>query len=255
MQDLTIVAAIQARMGSTRLPGKVLLPVLGKPLVWRIFERLQYSKWITKVVVATTTESSDDALAQFVAAQGIGCFRGKVDDIVQRLTGTAQAFDSDILVRIWGDCPFVDSAIIDQAIAMLLNHGYDYVSNVIQGERTFPGGLDVEVYRRQVLETIDRETQDMFFREFPFEYVMRHADKFRRATLTNSVDLSQIHITVDYPQDLELARKIYARLYRPEAPFSLQEILELLQSEPDMWQGNSELARNFDYFRKKGAHQ
>jgi spore coat polysaccharide biosynthesis protein SpsF len=126
---MVIVGAIQARMGSTRLPGKVLAPILGRPMAWRIFERARHSKHLDQVVIATTTEPSDDELVRFAEQNNIGCYRGRVDDIVERLCSTAQRFQADVLVRIWGDCPFVDPEVIDQALEKLLAENLDYVSN------------------------------------------------------------------------------------------------------------------------------
>lgn len=250
-----VLGVIQARMGSTRLPGKVLAPILGKPMIWRIFERVLQSRYMDKTVIATTIEPSDDELARFAEQNDIGYYRGSVDDIVDRLCGTAQYFRADVLVRIWGDCPFADPEVIDQAVEKLLAENLDYVSNVIPGERTFPAGLDVEVYRRQILESIQVETEDEFYREFPFEYITRYPEQFRWGIIRNGEDQSHIYLTVDYPQDLELARAIYAQFYRPDKLFSFREVVAFMQKHPDMVKDGANLPRNTDYLQKRRDHQ
>jgi spore coat polysaccharide biosynthesis protein SpsF (cytidylyltransferase family) len=246
-----IIGIVQARMGSTRLPGKVLAPILGKPMIWRILERVMRARCLDRTVIATTTEPSDDELATFAEENDIGCYRGSVDDIVDRYCGAAQHFKADIIVRIWGDCPFIDPEVIDQAVDRLLANNLDHVNTFMRDERTFPYGMDLEAYRRQTLEAIRNQTEDHFFREFPFEYIMRFPEQFRSDIIRCQENLAHIHLTVDYPQDLELARAIYAALYNAETPFSFREAVKLVTEQPDISKNRANLTRNADYLRKK----
>ena len=250
-----VLVAIQARMGSTRLPAKVVAPILGKPMVWRIVERVGQSRTVDRVVLATTTESADDALVGLAEEWSIGCYRGSVDDLVERLLGAAEHFGADVLVRIWGDCPFADPEVIDRAVETLLSNDLDYVSNTVPGQRTYPGGLDVEVYRRSTLEAIRDSTEDGFYREFPLEYVTGHSDRFRWSVIRHEEDLSYVQLTVDYPEDLEVARLVYSALYRSDGPFSFREAVAIVQQDPGLGGASSRLPRNVEYLQKRRERQ
>ena len=250
-----ILGVVQARMASTRLPGKVLAPIMGKPMVRRILDRMLLSRSLDRVVIATTTERSDDELVGFAEREGIEYHRGSVDDIAERLLGAAERFEADVLARIWGDCPFIDPLVIDEAVNKLLAEDLDYVSNTVPGERTFPRGLDVEVYRRRTLESMRDGTRDGFYREFPLEYITQQPDRFRWDVIRNDRDLSHIQLTVDYPQDLELARTIYSALHGFNGAFSYREAVAFMQSHPEMLSASSRLPRNVDYLRRRKKHQ
>jgi spore coat polysaccharide biosynthesis protein SpsF len=250
-----IVGVIQARMGSTRVPGKVMADLCGAPMIDRIFERVSEARTVDTVGVATTTQPSDDPLAEHLARRGVGCHRGEVDDIVGRLCGAAREFGADVLVRLWGDCPFADPGVIDGAVDKLLAEGLDYASNFRIDERTFPAGLELEVYRRAALEQIDRGAGDPFYREFPAEYLAANPELFRTGVVRCEEDLSNVPLTVDYPQDLEAARAIYERLYRPGEIFGFREVVSLIREDRELTDGRAGLARNAEYLQKKKERQ
>lgn len=249
------VAAIQARLGSTRLPQKVLADLHGKPMVMQIARRLMAAEGVDQVVLATTTDPSDTPLVEAVSALGLGVHRGSVDDLVERLSGAAKAFDADVLVRVWGDCPCVDPGVVSEAVAHLRTGGFRFVSTMRPPGRTLPLGLDVEVYRRECLETLLTESSDPFFREFPVEWVNRHLAPEEIGGTRHHVDVSHLQITVDYPEDLNFARAAYAALDRPGAIFTVDALVQWMQSDEGQSASPDPLARNADYHTKRAAHQ
>lgn len=253
-----VVAAIQARLGSSRLPGKMLLPILGLPMLERIAERVRHAGRVDQVVLATTEAPEDDELVSAAQEMGLQASRGPVDDIAERLYRAAHETRADILVRVWGDCPCVDPAVIDRAVALLEEGEFDFVSTCIAGEgdsedgflRTYPYGLDIEVYRRSVLDFL-RTTTDPFYREFPEDYLRDHGEDLRLGTLRHAEDCSDIYVTVDYRADFDTVCAVFERLYVPQRPFGFEEVVALLRSHPEIDSRSSPLARNIEYIAMK----
>lgn len=231
-----IVAAIQARMGSSRLPGKILLEVAGRPLIWHIANRLKFCKRVDGVVIATSTASANDQVRALAAAHGFHCFSGEESNVVDRLLRVCKEYDAEALVRVTGDCPFVDPEIVDQLVETYVqNRGaVDYVSNVLPP--TFPHGLDAEVYPLHTLERLWRECADHpFWQDWFAGWLLDHRDLFRTRNLSYDEDFShRYRWTVDYPEDLEFARQVFARLYREGQVFHMRDVLALLQKEPEL---------------------
>lgn len=226
-----ILAVIQARMSSTRLPGKVLKDVIGKPMVIRQLERISRSKHIDQIVVATSIESSDDPLAEAVTAAGYQVFRGSLDDVLSRFQALRANFNPTHIVRLTADCPLTDPTVIDGIIEQHVETRVDYTSNVIS--RTFPRGLDAEVFtvaaldRLSVLDLSDDEHEHVTlgFYKRPGEF-----------TLTNyagSVDNSHLRWTVDNPEDYDFALWVYREFYPTKPNFDSADILALLERHPE----------------------
>lgn len=231
---MRITAIIQARMGSTRLPGKSLADVHGKPLLERVIERTRASRRIGEIVLATTTEPDDLALCRLAERCGVAWYRGAAADVLDRYYRAAQACGAQVIVRITADDPLKDPEIIDRVVnALLAEPGLDYASNTI--EPTYPLGLDVEAFAFAALERAWREAADPYDREHVTPYFRRRPDLFRLASVRHSRDLSALRWTVDYPRDLEFARAVYARLDRG-AVFGMAETLALLEAEPELAQ-------------------
>jgi spore coat polysaccharide biosynthesis protein SpsF (cytidylyltransferase family) len=239
-----VIAAVQARMGSTRLPGKTLIDLAGRPLLARLIQRLRRARAVHRIVIATTTAPDDALLEDFARKEGLGLYRGSVDDIASRLLGAADAFGAEVVVRAWGDSPLVDPHTVDAAVSLLHEHSLDYVCTFFP-RRTFPAGFDVEVYRTSTLRRITEETTDPFFREFPFEFVHRTAG-FRCDALQHVPDLSALELTVDYEADLEMMRQIFAKL-GPDTAFTLWDVVGLLERDPSLGAGRAQLLRNPEY--------
>ncbi len=224
------VAIIQARTGSTRLPGKVLLPLLGEPLLATVVRRVARAASVDATVVATTTLPDDDAIADLAAEEGWLVERGSEMDLLDRYLQAARAHDAERVVRITSDCPVIDPTVIDEVVSALAAAGADYASNTLD-PRTFPRGLDVEAMTIDALETAGREDRDPGSREHATPFLYRHPERFRLAAVRLPIDMSGHRWTVDTPEDYELVRRIYDALGRDDAPW--RDALAVVEAHPD----------------------
>jgi len=225
-----IVAIIQARMGSTRFPGKTLADIAGKPLLAHILERVKASRTINEIVIATTTNSEDQAILHLAAEHGVQAYAGSVDDVLDRFYQVARQVCADIIVRIGADDPFKDPEVLDEIVKyFLVNPELDYVSNTI--EPTFPEGLDVEVFSFRALERAWKEARLPSEREHVTPYIWKFPTRFNIANIRHEVDLSHLRWTLDYEEDLNFAREVYARLTH-KGIFLMEDVLALLAAEP-----------------------
>ncbi len=227
------VIIVQARMGSTRLPGKVLTPVLGRPLLDYQLERLRRCRGARTILVATTDRPGDDQLAAHCAALGVTVFRGSEDDVLGRYHGAAQAAGAELVVRVTADCPLIDPAVVDQVIRHWREHrdSLDYVSNVLR--RTYPRGMDCEVFPTSVLTQAHREATAAADREHVTPYVYRRPERFRLANVAYHRDESRHRWTVDTPEDLTLVERMLAALAPANPAFTLEDCLALIAAHPD----------------------
>jgi spore coat polysaccharide biosynthesis protein SpsF len=229
---MKVAAIIQARMGSSRLPGKVLLNLAGEPMLGRVVSRVRRTRLIAEVLVATTVESRDDALVEFCHSRGIACCRGSETDVLDRFIRAARIANADAVVRITADCPLIDSEVIDKVVTHFLRRQpmVDYVSNVIP-VRTYPRGLDTEVVSREALERAHRKATDAPSREHVTAFICRHPELFRLEVCQAEQDYSQHRWTVDTPEDFALVEKIYAHFSHDA--FTWREALELIARHPE----------------------
>jgi spore coat polysaccharide biosynthesis protein SpsF len=197
---MTTIAVIQARASSTRFPGKVLADLNGRPMLAHVVERVRRCRTIDRVVVATSTGPTDDAVAELAQRSEASVVRGPLDDVLGRFVMAAREYSASVVVRITADCPLVDPELIDTLVEMLAREGADYASNV--DPRTYPDGYDVEVMTRECLERLDREASRPDEREHVTVRVREHPGEYRRASLRLPRDLSEVRLTVDYPEDL-----------------------------------------------------
>lgn len=237
-----ILAVLQARTSSTRLPGKVLLPLAGAPMLARQIERLQRSRRIDRLLVATSDQPEDDPIEALAAAAGLGCYRGSLDDVLDRYYRAAAPHAPDHVVRVTGDCPLADWEIVDGAIAFALEGGYDYASNTLKP--TWPDGLDVEVVTMQALEAAWREADTAIEREHVMPFITSRPERFRLGSFENDTDLSAMRWTVDEPLDYALVSRIYDNLYLANPAFTTADILHLLAERPELGELNSGIERN-----------
>jgi len=228
---MKVVAIIQARMGSTRLPGKVLLDLAGEPMLARDMNRLLRAEMLDEIVVATTVESKDDVIVDLCQERGWLCFRGSEEDVLDRYYRAAKAYHADVVVRITSDCPLIEPQVVDRVVQAFLERQpkVDYVSNTAP-RRTFPRGLDTEVMRFNALERAWREDDDLAWREHVTPYIRRHPELFQTYGILNDEDLSAMRWTVDTPEDLAFVRRIYG--YFGHDRFSWREVLALLEANP-----------------------
>lgn len=220
-------------MSSTRLPGKVLRPILGRPMIGLQIEQIKRSKSVDRLVVATSEELSDDAIQAFCDANGVPCYRGALHDVLARFHGAVEAFGpADHVIRLTGDCPLIDWTIIDAAVDLQKREGSDLAGNGIQ--RTYPDGLDVEVVAFPALDRAHREATDPGSREHVTQYIYRHPEKFRLAHLTQTPDLGLLRWTVDTPADFEMVAKVFAGLADLDNNFLQQDVLDFLDQHPEI---------------------
>lgn len=237
------VAIVQARLGSRRLPGKVLADLEGKPMLARQFERLARCKTLDQLLLATTTEPSDEPVAALASSLGLATYRGSLDDVLDRYYQAAKAARAGTVVRITADCPLIDPVVSDDTVRLYRSGGLDYAST----GSLYPDGLDTEVFSFQALETAWREARLASEREHVTPFIYKNPDRFRIKTMTPERDLSAQRWTVDEPADLEFVRQVYRRLYRPGGVFLMKDVLELLEREPGLRALNEGIGRNEGY--------
>lgn len=228
---MNIVVIIQARMGSTRLPGKVMKSILGKTILIHDLERIKRMKSINGIVVATTILDEDDIIVDAVKNydKTIGIYRGSPEDVLERYYEAAREFKADIIVRITSDCPLIDPAISDIVVETFLSNKCDYCCNNMP--RTYPHGLDTEIFSFEALEKAWKEAPP-FEKEHVTEYIINNPDKFKLINVKNGKDLNNLRWTLDYPEDFIFIKEIYERLYSEDKIFDMDDILELLKKEP-----------------------
>jgi spore coat polysaccharide biosynthesis protein SpsF len=226
-----IVAIVQARMGSTRLPGKVLLDLGGETVLARVITRLRRAELVEEVVVATTTSQADEAILEECKRIGVSSFRGSEDDVLDRYYQAATAFGAGAVVRITSDCPLIEPELVDKTIKAFVNRHGDYASNVFP--RTYPRGLDTEVFTMPALQRAWKEATQPYQREHVTPYLYEHPEWFRLITVSGTQDYSHYRWTLDTAEDLSLLREIYSRCDNRD-DFHWRKVLSLMEQEPDL---------------------
>lgn len=226
------VIIIQARMTSTRLPGKILKEVLHKTLLEYQLERLQRVELAHQIVVATTINDNDEPIVKLCRRLGISCFRGSEDDVLSRYYYAAREYEADVVVRITSDCPLIDPQLVDQVIRHYIDNSdhYDYVANIL--ERTYPRGMDTEVFPFRILEEAQLNAVEASEREHVTPY-MREAGRYRLGNVCYDVDQSRHRWTVDQAEDFELIKLILESFYPVNPHFTMGDVLNLLNEHPD----------------------
>lgn len=237
---MKLVAIIQARLGSTRLPGKALKDINGRTMLARVVRRAGRSSMIDKLVVATTEKKADDAIVSQCESLGVSTFRGSEEDVLDRYYQAARAFSADCVVRITSDCPLIDPEIIDRVLQAFLDDGLDYASNTL--ECTYPRGLDVEVFTFDALEKARREASEDFQHVHVTPYIYQHPEQFRILSVSGEENWSRYRWTVDTREDLALIRTVYAKIDRDDL-FSWRDVLELFRKEPNLVEVNSHICQ------------
>jgi spore coat polysaccharide biosynthesis protein SpsF (cytidylyltransferase family) len=244
---MKVVAIVQARMGSERLPGKVLADVAGQPLLQRVIERVSSVAAIDSVVVATTTESQDDSLVEWCRDQSIQVFRGSKDDVLDRFWRCADQHDADIIVRITADDPLKDPEVISKAIEMMMSTSeIDYVSNTLRP--SYPEGLDVEVFRFSALNIAAKKATLLSDREHVTPFIWKNPDLFVLRDFYMQPDLNHWRWTVDKPKDLEFVRKIFEE-FAANPLVGYREVISFLKENPKLLEINAGTRRNEGYLK------
>lgn len=228
-------------MGSTRLPGKVLREINGRPMLSYMLERVFAAHSIDSVVLATSIDSSDDPVAELCREDNILCYRGSADDVLDRYYQAARRFKADIIVRLTGDCPLIDPRMIDDVIDAYKNRDYDYVANTIPPKWTVPDGMDVEVFSFQKLEQAWREAKRPSEREHVTFYFWKNPEVFSVYRYNLKEDFSEYRLTVDYPEDFEVVKSIFTSLYPGNPLFTMEDIINFLKDNPDIHKKNRDI--------------
>jgi spore coat polysaccharide biosynthesis protein SpsF (cytidylyltransferase family) len=240
-----VVIVVQARMGSTRLPGKILKIINGKSLLFYEFDRLKKIKHEVTFLLATTVNEIDNPLEKFAQENDLEFFQGSEEDVLDRFYQGCRRLNADIVVRITGDCPLIDPSVIDDALDLILANNYDYVSNVHPA--TYPDGLDVEVFPFSVLEKMWREATLKSEREHVTPYIYTHPDLFTMHNFEYKVDLSKYRLTVDEIEDFKLISHIITHFAESWNDFTVDDVIKLIDSDENLFSLNAGFERNEGY--------
>lgn len=232
------IAIIEARMSSTRLPGKVLRQIMGQPMLALLVERLQGARQLDGIVVATTVNPADDPIEALTRKLGVGCFRGSEEDVLGRVLQAANAFAAEVIIEITGDCPLIESSKVDEMLSAFMDMSVDFMVNRLDG--SYPDGLGLRIFRKELLQEIDHLTDDPVDREHVTIYVWEHPELYSVHHFNNHLNPKywDIRLTVDNPEDFDLISKIFEELYPANRNFGLPEIIDLLERKPEMFDIN-----------------
>lgn len=246
---MKIVAIIQARMNSSRLPGKVLLEMLGKPVLHLMIERIQKAKNISKIVVATSNSKEDEKIASLCSKIGVGCFRGSEEDVLSRVALASKASQAELLVEFMADNPIPEPKLIDEFIDFFKAHDYDLVTNSLK--TTFTPGLELCVLKPEIIYEADRLVLNPEEREHVFLYIMRHPEKYKIYNFPVSEDYNypNIHMELDTEEDFQVIKNIYEHFYPHNKDFSSREAIFYLKDNPGIVNINKNIARRWQKYR------
>lgn len=242
MPKITII--VQAHLGSSRLPKKVMRKILGKPMIWYIIQRVKRTRNIDQVIIATSDKKENQVLNKVAKACKVKIFCGSEKDVLDRYYQCAKNFNADPIIRITSDCPLIDPKIIEKMLDFYLKHDYDYVSNTIKP--TFPDGLDVEIFSFDALKNAVQNAKWESEREHVTPFIKKNSKRFKLYNFENNEDLSNYRWTVDQKEDLVFIRKIY-HLLKPKHVFSSKDVLRLILDNPKLLRINQKIKRDEGY--------
>ena len=247
---MKIVAIVQARSNSTRLPRKVLKYIQGIPLIVHLLRRVSYSKKIHKVVLATSNESSDDELVNIVNKFNFPTFRGSLDDVLKRYNDCSKEENADLIIRITGDCPLMDPLLIDEMIEEFLDRDIDYMGNSIdENNLSVPDGFDIEIFKSSLLYLTSKNANLNSEREHVTPWMRKFNPKIKWKHYEHISKYPYYRLTVDDQKDLEVIQEIYSNLYPISSMFSIEDVIKLLESKPNIAKKNIGTQRNEGYLK------
>ena len=251
MHSGKVNAIVEARMGATRLPGKTLMPIAGRPVLALLLERLRRSRMIDEVIVAAPVNPEDDVIEQFCKYRDIKCFRGSSEDVLARVYNAAKEYDTDIVVEVTGDCPLLDPWLIDECIKIFKGSDCDYLSNFI--EQSYPPGIDVQIFTFRALEEMHKIAKDERFREHVSLFILKNPDRYKMKNVTAPEEYRypDWHLELDEQKDYELIKKIYETLYPGKPAFTTREVIKLLKDNPDWLEINKDIQRTWEKVREE----
>lgn len=243
MSNKKYVATIEARMSSSRLPGKVLLPAAGKPMLQHLFNRLKQVDALSDIVLATTVNQPDDVLENFTREQGMSCFRGSENDVLSRVIGAAEQAGADVIVEISGDCPVIDPELIAQCIEIHKNNTSDFVSNAAIS--SYPGGMDVSIFSLDVLKKSESMVKDPLHREHVCLNIVEHPELFSRLNVIAPPKLNwpELEVLLDEQDDYELISHLIEHFGEQDPYFDCYKIVDYLRANPEVRELNEKVKR------------
>lgn len=242
-----IVAIVQARMTSSRLPNKVLMDLGKRTVVGQVFNQLSYSKMVNKVVLATSDDVSDDPLENWAVKNNVEYFRGDLNNVLKRFYDTAKEYTADIIIRITADCPLIDPEIVDSVIKVFLEGGYDYFSNT--NPPTFPDGLDTEVFTFKALEKAFLNAELLSEIEHVTPYLRNHPEVFKIGNYLSSVNYENLRWTIDNKEDYEFLKNIFNNLNNNTTFIGWKQVIEFLSKNEEIQKINSHIQRNEGFIK------
>ena len=245
MKNILIIS--QARYASTRLPGKVLLTIRNKPLLWYLLKRLELVKTPNQIIIATSTSDSNKPLLDYLREQKINYYAGDENDVLDRFYRTVKHYSGEIIVRITADCPLIDSTLIDRGLDIFLNDNLDYLSNV--HPPTFPDGYDIEIFTFKALETSWKNAKLNSEREHVTPFIYNNPKIFSIENFQNDKDISNIRLTVDTKKDFILISKIIENFHDRWTKFDLKDVIAFINQNPHLLKINAQYERNEGYFK------
>jgi spore coat polysaccharide biosynthesis protein SpsF len=244
-----IVGIIQARTGSSRLPGKILMKAAGKTLLEHMIERISNSKKLDKIVIATTTKKTDDVIVAIADKLKIGCFRGSEDDVLDRYYNASEKYGADTVVRLCSDCPLLDGNIIDTVLEDYFAGGYDYASNLVPLPRTYPDGLSVEVFSSELLTETQFNAKKPSEREHVTFYMWGQPEKYKIHRTEYKTDMSKYRFNIDYHEDYLLLEKIFEHFYPKNKNFLFEDVIKWLEENPEIFKLNGMIEPNLGWLK------
>ena len=231
---MKIIASIEARMGSTRLPGKTMRPILGRPMLEWMIERVKQAKLVDEIVIATSVNKLDDPLETLAEKLGVGIFRGSEEDVLDRVLRAAKAYNADHIVELWGDTPLIDPDVIDQAVAYYINNKYDCVGTCL--DKTFPWGISLLVFSTAVLDEVSSLTNDPVDRDNVSTYIYHHPEVYKIGHLPCPpvIKRPELRLVVDEITDFELITKIFEHFDGNKPNFRTKDIIDFLDNNPEL---------------------
>ena len=243
-----IAAIIQARMGASRFPDKVMKIIVGKPMLWHQINRLKKSELIEKIIIATTNKIQDRTIVDFAKENNILYFAGSEEDVLDRFYYSAKKFKVETIVRITADCPLIDPLLVDMIINFYIDNKNQY--DIVNNGTTYPDGvLETEVFSFNILKKTWKNAKLSSEREHVTSYIWKNPEMFRQATVENSKDLSHLRLAVDYEKDFKLIKTIFLNLYKEDDMFHLEDIVKFLNQNPELIILNNNIIRNEGYLK------
>ena len=238
---MNAVAIIEARMRSSRLPGKVLRPILGKPMLELLVERIKGARRLCSIIIATTESVSDDPIEELAQRLNVNCFRGSEEDVLDRVLSAARTYKADVVVEITGDCPLAEPEKIDDMLVSYEHMDFDFMANRL--DATYPPGLGFRIFRRATLEKVDRLTKEPVDREHVTLYVWEHPELFTIYNFQNNLNPRywDLRLTVDNEEDFLLIQAIFEELYPENPRFGLYDIIDMLERRPELIEINKHI--------------